>query len=203
MNKKTITAITISAFATTLLSLHYGSRAIIYGETVLYQRLQSSKPWRYVSDRLTACYPESTSLEAYIANSAKHFKVSSDLISALIEVESNFKSDAIAFNPEGEAQYGRMKSAAHGYMQIRGVHAANTLCPEAKTVPDLYQTAINVFCGTRILRDALDHQPSLELALAAYNGGPRCIVNGVIACAESREHSLRVMAALGRRMYTK
>lgn len=136
------------------------------------------------------------SLDTILEAECRKQNVSCDLVRALIKVESDFKQDAIAFNSEGELKYGKMRSAAHSYMQVRGVWAGTNTCPDVKSWSDLYKPEVNIACGIRILKLNLASQPSLKLALAEYNGGNQCVVRGEIVCAESRKHSTLVLENL-------
>lgn len=126
-------------------------------------------------------------LEATKQRLAKVYRVSVPTINALTFIESSNKPRA------------RSKAGAYGLMQIMGAHAGTTLCPEASQPEDLYHPIVNTICGVRILRYELDrHDDDLGLALAAYNGGPRCVRGQQILCKESRIHSERVLLKIAR-----
>lgn len=118
---------------------------------------------------------------------SRRFNLSVITIDALTFVESSG-------NPRAKSSAG-----AYGLMQINKAHIGGVLCPEARTLDDLYNPSINTTCGARILRYELDrHGDDLALALAAYNGGPKCIKGGRIVCKESRTHSERVLLRIAR-----
>lgn len=201
-------AIGSASLSLTITGLHHGSHAWLKLEEKAVSAYHSSKLGRYM-DALQSYEDNGTAViqkadtSSLIRSAASLYNVKPELIEALIEVESSGKPDAIAFNPEGDKKYGKMRSAAHGLMQVRGIHAGSPLCPEATTWSELYEPRTNIVCGTRILRAALDAQPTLRLALAEYNGGANCIKNKTIVCSESVGHSEKTMAALADRMYSK
>lgn len=107
--------------------------------------------------------------------------------------------DALTFVESSGNPRARSSAGAYGLMQINKAHVGGVLCPEARTLDDLYNPKINTTCGARILRYELDrHGDDLALALGAYNGGPKCIRNGKIICKESRVHSERVLLRIAR-----
>lgn len=118
---------------------------------------------------------------------SRQFAISVPTIEALTFVESSNKP---------RAQSG---AGAYGLMQINKAHVGGVLCPEARTVEDLFNPVINTTCGARILRYELNrYNDDLALALAAYNGGPKCIKGGRIICKESQIHSERVLFRLAK-----
>lgn len=120
--------------------------------------------------------------------------ISSPVLDAMAFIESSNRPNAIAYNPKGESKHGKMGSAAHGLLQVRGLWAGTEICPEAKTWRDLYRVNINKKCGSRLLQYELDKVGGdLALGLAAYNGGPKCIRKGEIVCAAAKTYSDRVI----------
>lgn len=111
--------------------------------------------------------------------------ISEPVIKAVMFVESSN-------NPRAKSSAG-----AYGLMQVLGTHAGSALCPEAKTPDDLYDPRINTICGTRILRYELNrYDDNLELALAAYNGGPKCVRGGAIICKQAKHYSEKVLSLI-------
>lgn len=90
-----------------------------------------------------------------ISISSKKYKISEDLIKAVIQVESSF-------NP-----YGVSKAGAMGLMQLM----PNTVLKTGIEKPfDIYE---NIDAGTHYLKMMLDrYDGDLEKSLAAYNAGP-------------------------------
>jgi soluble lytic murein transglycosylase-like protein len=183
---------------------------VVYENVVAYKEAKYLQARSWILDKLEAptdiviSQPESkATLDHIIDAQSAAQSVSSDLVRALIAVESDFRQDAIAFNPEGDSKYGRMRSAAHSYMQVRGVHAGGTLCPDLKSWSELYDAKTNISCGIAIMKAALAAQPTLKLAMAEYNGGAQCIKGGKIVCAESEQHSAKVLEQLAEVIYKK
>jgi len=111
--------------------------------------------------------------------------ISVPVIKAVMFVESSN-------NPKAKSSAG-----AYGLMQVMGTHAGSALCPEADNPEDLYDPRINVICGTRILRYELNrYDDNLELALASYNGGPKCVRDGVIICKQAKHYSEKVLSLI-------
>ena len=90
-----------------------------------------------------------------IMKASKKYKISEDLIRAIIQVESNF-------NP-----YGISKAGAMGLMQLM----PHTILKTGIEKPfDIYE---NIDAGTRYMKMMLErYDNDLEKALAAYNAGP-------------------------------
>lgn len=90
-----------------------------------------------------------------ITKASKKYKISEDLIRAIIQVESNY-------NP-----YGISKAGAMGLMQLM----PHTVLKTGIEKPfDIYE---NIDAGTRYMKMMLDrYDNDLEKALAAYNAGP-------------------------------
>jgi len=128
----------------------------------------------------------STGVFFYDAEANTH-GISQPVIKSVILIESSG-------NPRAKSSAG-----AYGLMQVLGAHAGTVLCPEASSEEDLYDPEINIKCGTRILRYELDrYGDNLELALGAYNGGPKCVKKGKIICPAARTYSAKVLQTLAR-----
>lgn len=132
----------------------------------------------FSGDLFTRSIPKPPSLANHIDITAKLTGISAPTIQAVIATESSGRETAIAYNPHADAQYGRMGSAAHGLMQVRGLWAGTAICPEASTYKDLYNPLINVTCGTRLLKYNLDKTGDIDAALAAYHAGTKCVKKG-------------------------
>jgi soluble lytic murein transglycosylase-like protein len=116
---------------------------------------------------------------------SRQFEISITTIEAISFVESTN-------NPRAKSSAGAL-----GLMQVMGNHAGSVLCPEAKKPDDLYNPAINIKCGARILRGELDrYDDDLALALGAYNGGPKCVRGGKIICPAAKKYSDKVLMVL-------
>jgi soluble lytic murein transglycosylase-like protein len=106
-----------------------------------------------------------------IHEAAGRHDVDSDLIRAIIMVESQF-------NPRAKSKRG-----AKGLMQLMPVTA------EALEVVDLLNPQENVHAGTRYIKTLLDRfDGDVKLALAAYNAGPQSVLryDGVPPYKETR-----------------
>lgn len=122
------------------------------------------------------------------------FRVPVNVLEAISFAESSHNKLALAHNPAGDAKYGRTRSSAYGLMQVRGLWAGTEICPEAVAPTDLYEPITNVTCGTRLLRHELNRfGDDLKLALAAYNGGPKCVRNGSVICPEASRYAEKVL----------
>lgn len=124
--------------------------------------------------------------------------ISGPTIEAISFVESSHNPKAIAYNPHAQKKYGKMGSAAHGLMQVRGLYAGTPICPEATKYTDLYNPVINIKCGSRLLRYELNrHDDDLPLALAAYYAGPKCTKGGVV-CDAAKGYVNKVLMILSK-----
>ncbi|RKF17845.1 lytic transglycosylase domain-containing protein [Alginatibacterium sediminis] len=92
-------------------------------------------------------------LSEVISSAAYKYRLDPALIHAVIEVESNYKDDAVSH------------AGAMGLMQLMPATA------ERFSVSDPFIAADNVDAGSRYLRWLLDEFNSLPLALAGYNAG--------------------------------
>ena len=104
------------------------------------------------------------------------------VIEAIIDIESEGKSDAIRFEPVVFSRINRrgsdeerMLASSHGLMQVMGYHAARTC--GLKSWAELYEPIKNLRCGTTIIQGALRSSasgksgtPNLREALVRYNG---------------------------------
>jgi soluble lytic murein transglycosylase-like protein len=121
-------------------------------------------------------------LQPHFAAAARRYGLSETLVTAVAWTESRFRQGAVS--PAG----------ALGVMQLmpdtaRDMQVANPLDPVQ-----------NIHGGTRYLRMMLDRfNNNLELALAAYNAGPRAVqrYGGVPPYAETRNYVRKIMAHIG------
>lgn len=123
----------------------------------------------------------STDMDAAIQESAGRTALDPDLLRAMIWVESRCNPRAVS--PKG----------ARGLMQ---------LMPETARlygVADAQDARANIDAGARYLRDLLAYfSGNVELALAAYNAGPRAVVNAGMRIPPYRETRAYVPAILER-----
>jgi soluble lytic murein transglycosylase-like protein len=97
-------------------------------------------------------------LEALAAEAAEEYGVSPQLVRAVIETESNFRTEAVS--PVG----------AQGPMQLMPTTA------KAMGIDDPQDARQNIFGGTKYLSKLLDRfNGNVALALAGYNAGPTVV----------------------------
>jgi hypothetical protein len=96
-----------------------------------------------------------------VASTAERHGVDARLIQAVIQVESNYASNA------------RSPKGAIGLMQLMPATAARYGAPSAESLLD---PRVNVEVGVRYLRALLDQFGRTDLALAAYNAGEGAVV---------------------------
>lgn len=101
------------------------------------------RPGPYAADR---------PYEDIIAAAADRHRVDAEILHALIEVESNYRADAVSWR------------GAQGLMQLMPVTV------ERYNVQDPFDPAANIDAGTRYLRYLFD-QFGMRAGLAAYNAG--------------------------------
>jgi len=116
-----------------------------------------------------------------ISKSSQKYKISEDLIRAIISVESNYD------------QYAVSKSGAMGLMQI----IPKTSLDLGLEKPfDIYE---NIDAGVRYLKSLLNkYNGDLEKSLAAYNAGPENVdkFNGIPDFTETKEYVKRIKQIL-------
>jgi len=120
---------------------------------------------------IPVCEPPNNPYDLLIHEAAGRHDVDSDLIRAIIMVESQFNPSA------------RSKRGAKGLMQLMPVTA------EGFDVVDLLNPHENVNAGTRYIKTLLDRfDGDVKLALAAYNAGPQSVIrhDGVPPYKETR-----------------
>ena len=128
--------------------------------------------------------PPSTAHDGLIAQAAKDSGVDQALITAVIAVESGFRSDA------------RSPKGALGLMQLMPATAA-TLLASDDIERALVDPATNVKAGSSLLRRLIDQYPGrLDLALAAYNAGEGAVrkYDAVPPYAETQQYVRDVTA---------
>jgi len=122
-------------------------------------------------------------LESHIKEAASQYAVSEDLVTAVIEVESQFNVHAVSHR------------GAQGLMQLMPATAASL------GVRNAFDPRDNIRGGVRHLRwlmDRFDHD--LPVVLAAYNAGEGAVLKsrGVPPSRETREYVKRVMQRMNR-----
>lgn len=128
--------------------------------------------------------PPSTAHDGLIAQAAKDSGVDQALITAVIAVESGFRSDA------------RSPKGALGLMQLMPATAAALLASD-DIERALVDPATNVKAGSSLLRRLIDQYPGrLDLALAAYNAGEGAVrkYDAVPPYAETQQYVRDVTA---------
>ena len=133
----------------------------------------------YVASRT----PAAPTIESHIREAASQYAVSEDLVTAVIEVESQFNANAVS------------RRGAQGLMQLMPATAASL------GVRNAFDPRDNIHGGVRHLRwlmDRFDHD--LPVVLAAYNAGEGAVLKnrGVPPSRETREYVKRVIQRLNR-----
>lgn len=118
-------------------------------------------------------------LEQKIRDAAQRVSLDPKLVTAIIKVESNFKTQAIS--PKG----------AMGLMQVMPKTA------EASDIHAPYHTMSNLMGACEYLRSLINrYRGDLKLALAAYNAGPGNVERhgGIPPFAETRQYVKSVLS---------
>lgn len=121
-------------------------------------------------------------IAAHIADVATRYRLSEQLVAAVIAVESEFNPRAVS------------RRGARGLMQLMPGTAAML------GVRDPFDPRQNIDGGARYLKDLIERfDDDLPLALAAYNAGAPAVVahGGVPPYPETREFVRRVLSRLG------
>lgn len=113
-----------------------------------------------------------------VQNTSRDYGVDPHLVQAVIAVESNFIPTA------------RSKAGAEGLMQLM------PQTQEDMGVQRPFDIEDNIQGGVRYLSQLLDRFPSLELALAAYNAGPRHVqaYSGIPPFPETEHYVQKVLS---------
>ncbi|MBQ7584866.1 MAG: lytic transglycosylase domain-containing protein [Desulfovibrionaceae bacterium] len=115
--------------------------------------------------------------ESLISLASKRFGLDPKLVAAVIQVESNFDSKAVS--PKG----------AQGAMQIMPATQADL------GLKDPFDAKSNILAGCAYLRLLFNKYSNPQLALAAYNAGPRAVdkYQGIPPYAETQAYVSKVM----------
>jgi len=122
-------------------------------------------------------------IDAFIATAAARYRVSEELIAAIIEAESEFNPRAVS------------RRGAQGLMQLMPETAATL------GVNDPLDPRANIDGGVRHLRALMDRfDNNLPLALAAYNAGEVAVIKhrGVPPYRETQGYVSRILRRLDR-----
>ncbi len=157
---------------------------VVSGYVASQPRVANQVPLRAANQvpRLGANAPAPT-IESHIKEAASQYAVSEDLVTAVIEVESQFNVHAVSHR------------GAQGLMQLMPATAAWL------GVRNAFDPRDNIRGGVRHLRwlmDRFDHD--LPVVLAAYNAGEGAVLKsrGVPPSRETREYVKRVMQRMNR-----
>ena len=115
----------------------------------------------------------------------------SDIMLALIKVESSNNPTARRFEPHLVRRYGWPKSWGYSYGLTQVVYGFHHKRCGLKSPAELYDAKINIKCGARILKDCQEKNDSLVAALGCYNGD------------RSGKYARKVMAHLDRIPFSK
>ncbi|MFT9486245.1 lytic transglycosylase domain-containing protein [Tepidibacillus infernus] len=121
-----------------------------------------------------------TDFEDIIDEVSQKYQVPSELVKAVIQVESNFDPNAVS------------KVGAMGLMQLMPKTA------ESLGVQDPFDPKENIEGGVKYLRQLLDKYQNTKLALAAYNAGPGNVdrFEGIPPFADTRQYIDKVLSKL-------
>ena len=134
--------------------------------------------------RTTRASQRTSSYDSLITEHASQHGIRTDLVRAVIQAES-------AFNPMARSVKGAM-----GLMQLMPATAV------AYGVSNAYDPAENIRAGVAYLRGLLNrYSQNEELALAAYNAGPRAVekYGAVPPYRETRSYVSKIQKAAGSR----
>ena len=118
--------------------------------------------------------------KAHILNASRKYMVDPALIEAIIQVESNFRSDAVSH------------SGATGLMQLMPGTARDL------DVTDRYNPRENIHGGVKYISELMKRfDNNMTLVIAAYNAGPSAVEqhNGVPPNAETPHYVKKVIKA--------
>lgn len=115
----------------------------------------------------------------------------SDIMVALIKVESSGNPSARRFEPHLVKRYGWPKSWGYSYGLTQVVYGFHRERCGLKSPAELYDAKINIKCGARIFKDCQQKTDSLAAALGCYNGD------------RSGRYARKVMAHLDRIPFSK
>ena len=118
--------------------------------------------------------------KVHIRNASLKYMVDPDLVEAIIQVESNFRSDAVSH------------SGATGLMQLMPGTARDL------DVIDRYNPRDNIHGGVKYISELMKRfENNMTLAIAAYNAGPAAVEkhNGVPPNAETPRYVEKVIKA--------
>lgn len=93
-----------------------------------------------------------------------------DIMLAIIQVESGSNPRARRYEPHLVKRYGWESSWAYSYGLTQVVYGFHYKRCGLKSPEDLYDAKTNIKCGTRIFKDCLLKEGSLNKALGCYNG---------------------------------
>jgi soluble lytic murein transglycosylase-like protein len=115
----------------------------------------------------------------------------SDIMVALIKVESSGNPLAKRFEPHLVKRYGWRKSWGYSYGLTQVVYGFHRKRCGLKSPAELYDPKINIKCGALVFKDCQQKTDSLGEALGCYNGD------------KSGRYARKVMAHLDRIPFSK
>lgn len=165
------TAVSTLSTASLITATHYSSHAYIDLEskvnTYIQLKTDQLRTLRMAyNNEKPLTLPITIPLNEIIERESKLTGLNPKLVEALIEIESNGKTDAERFEP-------LLNTRSIGLTQVLASNAGHGACKDISWT-ELYQAEPNIKCGTAMLAENLRSKKSLFAALIAFNGGPTC-----------------------------
>lgn len=148
---------------------------------------------------------KSPGVRDYVAEISRANGVDPKLVESVIEQESNWRSDAMRFEPGVARDFNSRGvrddevtalSTSFGLMQvIYGFHGERC---GLKSATELFDPRVNVRCGVAVLRTCFSRSNDVRRALVCYNGGSKCAEEQ--GCSKAEEYADEVLKRLANKM---